>query len=99
MLAWKTLTRKLRQWKDFEAVETEHVVVRKKRKRARVAIDGETMVMTTPLEYRILPRAMKVLVPASVPTASHNNVSPNQSPVSPNPGGAVPDRGTSDEKP
>jgi diacylglycerol kinase family enzyme len=99
MLAWKTLTRQLRQWKDFEAVETEHVVVRKKRKRARVAIDGETMIMRTPLEYRILPRAMKVLVPQSVPNASQNDVSPNQNRVSPNPGAAVPDRGTRDEEP
>ena len=63
VLAWKTLTRQLRQWNDFEAVETDHVTVRKKRKRARVAIDGETMVMTTPLEYRILPKALSVLVP------------------------------------
>jgi diacylglycerol kinase family enzyme len=97
VLAWKTLTRQLRQWKDFEAVETDHVIVRKRRKRARVAIDGETMIMTTPLEYRILPKAMKVLVPQSIPIASQNDISPDQSCVSPNPGGAVPDRGTNDE--
>lgn len=75
VLAWKTLTRQLRQWKDFEAVETEHVVVRKKRKRARVAIDGETMIMKTPLDYRILPKALKVVVPRLVPDASQNGIS------------------------
>ena len=75
VLAWKTLTRQLRQWKDFEAVETEHVVVRKKRKRARVAIDGETMIMETPLDYRILPKALKVVVPRLVPDASQNGIS------------------------
>ena len=37
----------------------------------RVAIDGKAMIRRTPLEYRILPRALKVLVPDPVSIASH----------------------------
>lgn len=63
MLFWKTVTRRLRQWKEFEAVATEHVTVRAKRKRLRVALDGEVAVMRTPLEYRTRPKALRVIVP------------------------------------
>lgn len=63
MLFWKTVTRGLKQWKDFEAVETEHVTIRAKRSRLRVAFDGETDLMRPPLEYRIRPKALKVIVP------------------------------------
>lgn len=63
MLLWKTLSRRLRQWKEFEAVATDHVTVRSKRKRLRVALDGEVAVMRTPLEYRTRPKALKVIVP------------------------------------
>lgn len=99
VLAWKTATRQLRQWKDFEAVETEHVIVRKKRRRARVAIDGETMIMSTPLEYRILPKAMKVIVPKQVSSASQADVSQDQNHVSPNREDPAQDRETHDEEP
>lgn len=98
VLFWKTLTRQLRQWKDFEAVETEHVIVRKKRKRARVAVDGEAMLMNTPLEYRILPKALNVIVPRPVSNASQTDISPDQNRVSPNPGTGFSDRGTREEE-
>lgn len=65
MLAWKTLTGRLKQWKDFEAVATDHVTIRARRRRIRVAYDGETGVMRPPLEYRIRPKALKVIVPQS----------------------------------
>ena len=35
------------------------------RRRMRVALDGEVTVLTTPLRYRIVPRALGVLVPAA----------------------------------
>lgn len=63
MLLWKTVTGGLKQWKDFEAVATEHVTIKAKRKRIRVAFDGETDLMRPPLEYRIRPKALKVIVP------------------------------------
>ncbi|MEQ1764314.1 MAG: diacylglycerol kinase family protein [Pyrinomonadaceae bacterium] len=72
MLLWKTVTGGLKQWKDFEAVETEHVTIRARRRRIRVAFDGETDLMRPPLEYRIRPKALKVIVPkrnADAPSA------------------------------
>lgn len=66
MLFWKTLTRRLKQWKEFEAVTTEHVTVRSKRKRIRVALDGEVAVMRTPLEYRSRPKALRVIIPSRI---------------------------------
>ena len=63
MLLWKTITGGLKQWKDFEAVETDHVTIRARRRRIRVAFDGETDLMRPPLEYRIRPKALKVIVP------------------------------------
>lgn len=65
MLLWKTVTGGLKQWKDFEAVETEHVTIRARRRRIRVAFDGETDIMRPPLEYRIRPKALKVIVPVA----------------------------------
>ena len=64
MLFWKTLTRRLKQWKEFEAVATEHVTVKAKRKRIRVALDGEVAVMRTPLKYSTRPKALRVIVPS-----------------------------------
>ena len=63
MLMWKTVSGGLKQWKDFEAVTTEHVTINSKRSRLRVAFDGETSVLRPPLEYRIRPKALKVIVP------------------------------------
>jgi len=63
MLLWKTVTGGLKQWKDFEAVATDHVTIRARRRRIRVAFDGETDLMRPPLEYRIRPKALKVIVP------------------------------------
>jgi hypothetical protein len=36
-----------------------------KSSRARVAVDGEVDILQTPLEYRIRPRTLSVVVPAS----------------------------------
>lgn len=65
MLGWKTLIGGLKQWKDFEAVATEHVTIRTKRSRLRVAFDGETTLIRPPLEYRIRPKALKVIIPTA----------------------------------
>jgi YegS/Rv2252/BmrU family lipid kinase len=63
LLLIKTLTGRLKQWKDFEAVSTEHLTIRTRRRRIRVAFDGETEIMNSPLEYRIRSKALKVIVP------------------------------------
>ena len=54
---------RLRQWKDFEEIRTEEVVIHTRRKLLPVAFDGEVRVLQTPLHYRSRPRALTVLVP------------------------------------
>ena len=64
MLLWHTLTGRVRQWRDFEEVLTESVTIQSRRKRVPVAFDGEIGVLDTPLRYRTLPKALKVIAPA-----------------------------------
>jgi len=63
MLLWHTLTGRVRQWRDFEEVLTDSVTIQSRRKRLPVAFDGEIAVLETPLRYRTLPRALKVIAP------------------------------------
>ena len=67
LLLFHTLFGRLRQWKDFEEVNTREITIQTRRKRIAVALDGEVRVMETPLEYRTRPKALKVIVPAEVP--------------------------------
>lgn len=64
MLLWHTLTGRVRQWRDFEEVLTESVTIQTRRRRIAVAFDGEVTTLETPLEYKIIPNALKVIVPA-----------------------------------
>jgi diacylglycerol kinase family enzyme len=50
--------------RDFDAMSVKEVSVQARRRRLRVALDGEVVVMRLPLRYRILPAALRVLVPA-----------------------------------
>jgi diacylglycerol kinase family enzyme len=65
MLLFHTLTGRVRQWRDFEQVTTGSVTIQTRRKRLPVAFDGEVRVLETPLVYKTLPRALKVIVPPS----------------------------------
>lgn len=62
-LALLALFRRLRHERDFVAVTTEEVSITTRKKRLRVALDGEVTVMEPPLRYRIRPRALRVIVP------------------------------------
>lgn len=62
-LLFRTITGRVKQWKDFEEVLAEDVSIQTRRKRMHVAFDGEVSVMRTPLKYQILPKALRVLVP------------------------------------
>lgn len=64
LLLFHTLFGRLRQWKDFEEVSTDEITIQTRRKKLHVALDGEVREMQTPLRYRILPKALKVIVPA-----------------------------------
>lgn len=63
-LALRALLGRLKQARDLDVMNVTQFVVRTKRRRIAVATDGEVRVMKPPLEYRILPRALRVIVPA-----------------------------------
>ena len=62
-LALRALTGRLRQVRDFDAILATEIVVESRRKRLRVATDGEVTVMTPPLRYRIRPASLVVMRP------------------------------------
>ncbi len=62
-LALRALFGRLRSEKDFLAVSTGEVKIETRRKRMRVAFDGETAVLGTPLHYRTRPGILRVMVP------------------------------------
>ena len=66
-LALRALFGRLRQAKDFDALSAEEIWVETPSPRhIYVATDGEVNVMTTPLHYRVLPKALRVIVPEGV---------------------------------
>ena len=62
-LALRALTGRLRQARDFDAFLATDIVVQSKKKRLRVATDGEVTVMTPPLHYRVRPASLLVMRP------------------------------------
>ena len=69
LLAMRALTGRLRQARDFDARLATEIVIQSRRRRLRVATDGEVTVMTPPLEYRVRPAALVVMRPqASAPS-------------------------------
>ena len=62
-LALRALLGRLREDKDFLALSTKEVRINTRHKRLRVAFDGEVEVMQTPLQYRVRPGALRVIVP------------------------------------
>ena len=63
LLLYHTLFGQLRQWKDFEEVNTAEITIQTRRKKLHVALDGEVRTMNTPLVYKTRPQALTVLVP------------------------------------
>ena len=62
-LALRALFGRLRQADDFMQSSVRSLRVESSRRRLLVALDGEVHAMETPLEFRILPRALQVIVP------------------------------------
>jgi diacylglycerol kinase family enzyme len=62
-LAVHALFGRLQQAKDFDMLAAKAVVVRTARRHMRVATDGEVTLMQTPLNYRIRPAVLRVIVP------------------------------------
>jgi diacylglycerol kinase family enzyme len=64
-LALRALVGRLHDTRDFEALTAHSIRISTKRKTLLVATDGEVTRMRTPLEYRIRPRGLTVVVPAA----------------------------------
>ena len=62
-LALRALFGRLRQADDFLEESVHSLRVQSRRPRLLVATDGEVTAMDTPLEFRIVPRALNVIVP------------------------------------
>ena len=67
-LAVRALVGGLRQERDFLAFTAKDVRIATRRRRVRVALDGEVAIMEPPLHYRIRPGALRVLAPAHEPS-------------------------------
>jgi diacylglycerol kinase family enzyme len=65
-LAVRALFGVLHQVRDFEALTAQAVTIATRHRVLPVATDGEVSAMTTPLEYRIRPRGLRVVAPAPV---------------------------------
>ena len=63
-LALRALFKRLRQADDFSMLRAEHLRIDSRRRRLLVATDGEVTALDTPLEFRVLPGALQVIVPA-----------------------------------
>jgi diacylglycerol kinase family enzyme len=62
-LALRAFFGRLRSGSNFEVLRTTGLRIETPTDRARVAIDGEIALLPTPLQYRILPGALRVIVP------------------------------------
>jgi YegS/Rv2252/BmrU family lipid kinase len=62
-LALRALFGHLSNDKDFLALCTTEVTIQTRHKHLRIAFDGEVDVMKTPLNYRVIPGALRVMVP------------------------------------
>ena len=69
-LALRALLGRLNQAADFDMVHAKHIEVQTRRERVHIATDGEISVMQTPLRFRVVPGALKVIVPRPKPAAS-----------------------------
>jgi diacylglycerol kinase family enzyme len=63
-LGWRALWGRLAQERDFDVLSAQSLDIETRHKRIRVATDGEVTVMATPLNYRIRPAALSVIVPS-----------------------------------
>ena len=62
-LALRALFGQLRETKDFDTLCAKEIWIETRRKRLRVATDGEVTVMKSPLRYCIRPAALRVITP------------------------------------
>ena len=62
-LVMRTVFGRLKQSDDFQDIRTEGLTVETRKKRILVARDGEVSAMDSPLQYKIHPKALRVIAP------------------------------------
>jgi diacylglycerol kinase family enzyme len=68
-LALRLLLKRLRRTEDFEVICARDILVDLRRRRVRVALDGEVRLLEAPLRYRIRQDALRVIVPVGAHSA------------------------------
>jgi diacylglycerol kinase family enzyme len=66
-LAGRALVGRLDRGRDFRLLRMPELLVETRRRRVRLALDGEPVVLDPPLHYRTRPRALRVFAPSSLP--------------------------------
>jgi diacylglycerol kinase family enzyme len=64
-LAWQVLLKGVDEVKELDLLTVTRAMIETRRSRLQVALDGEVLVIESPLEYRSRPAALQVYVPAS----------------------------------
>jgi diacylglycerol kinase family enzyme len=62
-LAWQVLIKGVDQVKELDELTVSEATIETRRSRLQVALDGEVVVLESPLEYRSRPAALNVYVP------------------------------------
>jgi len=74
-MALRALFGNLRQSKDFVSLCTDEVWIETRRRQLRVAMDGEVLMLVTPLHYRVRPAALRVIIPAKTEDETNEEAS------------------------
>ena len=64
-LGLQVLVKGIGQVKELDLITAPEATIETRRSRLQVALDGEVMVLETPLKYRVKPAALRVHVPAT----------------------------------
>jgi diacylglycerol kinase family enzyme len=76
-LAWQVLLRGVDEVQELDLLTVQEATVETRRQRLQVALDGEVVVLESPLEYRIRPSALRVHVPATSTTCDPRPFGPS----------------------
>lgn len=72
-LGWQVMLKGAEQVKELDLLTVEQATVETRRQRIPVALDGEVVVLESPLEYRIRPSALRVHVPRTSTACDPNS--------------------------
>jgi diacylglycerol kinase family enzyme len=67
-LAWQVLRKGADQVKELDLLTVEQAAIEPRRRQVQIALDGEVMVVATPLVYRVRPQSLHVYVPSTTST-------------------------------